>query len=419
MFFRFRRSIKSLIAENHFFDVLGFNYLGPIDGHDVIKLVRIMKNLKSIEVPTVLHLVTKKGKGYQPAETDPVGYHGVKPFLTQTGIKKEKVNKWSLSQFVGASLAVLAKKMPEICSITPAMKEGSGLVEFAKEHPDKFFDVGISEQHAGTFSGALAKAGLKPFLCIYSTFLQRAYDQLIQDIALMNLPVRIVIDRAGCVGSDGETHQGVYDIAFMSCIPNIEILSAKDPIELMQILTFMSTYEKHPIAVRFPKKDFSSDFFDQWKKNYTLPKNWSPFKAEVSAKGKDIVIFTEGTMNDTAIKAREIVAKQGIQLEVVSLKSIRPLDHKTIVSSLKNKKAVFTIENHVKKGGVGEIIQTAFKKALKDKIFYSFAYPEEAIPHGPIADIEKYFKLDAESVSKIILKTLHNNQDNKRGALAS
>ena len=229
LFIRLRILIKGIITENHFFETLGFRYLGPIDGHDVVKMVKILKHLKHTDNPTLLHLVTQKGKGYEPAEKDPVAYHGVKPFETNTGILKSGSNQWGFSNFVGACLSELARKDPKICVITPAMKEGSGLVKFANEHPNSFFDVGIAEQHAATFAGSLAKSGMSPFLCIYSTFLQRAYDQLVQDISLMNLPVRIVLDRAGCVGEDGETHQGLYDIAFMSCIPNTQILSAKDP----------------------------------------------------------------------------------------------------------------------------------------------------------------------------------------------
>ena len=330
LFFRFRRSVKSFLSENHFFDALGFRYLGPIDGHDVVKLVNIMKNLKNIETPTLLHLITKKGKGYQPAENDPVVYHGVKPFPAEEGITPGVVKNWSFSNFVGAGLTQLAEKAHDICVVTPAMKEGSGLVRFSKAHPEKFFDVGIAEQHSGSFAGALAKAGLKPFLCIYSTFLQRAYDQLIQDIALMNLPVRIIIDRAGCVGADGETHQGLYDIAFMSCVPNLQILSAKDPEELLWILSFMAGYNKHPISVRFPKKDFPSDIFDRWKEKPRPPKGWSPFKSEVISKGLDMVILTEGTMLGTALKVKDLLSPRGIYLEVVSLKSIRPLDKQTL-----------------------------------------------------------------------------------------
>ncbi len=405
-FFRFRRSVKSFLAENDFFDALGFRYLGPIDGHDVIKLVNIMKNLKNIETPTILHLVTKKGKGYQLAENDPVVYHGVKPFAREQGIPKDTVSSWGFSEFMGACLVHLTKKNSEICAITPAMKEGSGLVKFAEEYPKNFFDVGIAEQHSATFAGSLAKAGLKPFLCIYSTFLQRAYDQLIQDIALMNLPVRIVIDRAGCVGGDGETHQGLYDIAFMSCIPNIKILSASNPLELMRILHFMVSYNEHPISVRFPKKNFPSSIFDEWKKSYESSPHWSPFQAEVICKGRDALILAEGAMVDTALKAKEILFNEGVELEIVSLKSIKPIDSKTIKKLIKSHNIIFTIENHVLQGGVGNMIKIEFSDLLTNKFFHSFAYPEEPIPHGLISDVEKNYKLDAHSISESIHKIL-------------
>ena len=404
LFFRFRRSVKSFLTENNFFDALGFRYLGPIDGHDVIKLVNIMKNLKNIETPTILHLVTKKGKGYQPAENDPVVYHGVKPFKKEQGISEAVVTSWGFSTFMGACLAHLTKKSSDICAITPAMKEGSGLVQFAKEYPKNFFDVGIAEQHSATFAGSLAKAGLKPFLCIYSTFLQRAYDQLIQDIALMNLPVRIVIDRAGCVGGDGETHQGLYDIAFMSCIPNIRILSASDPLELMKMLHFMANYNDHPISVRFPKKSFPSSMFDAWKKNYELNEDWSPFRSEVICKGNDALILAEGAMVETALKAKDILLSEGVELEIVSLKSIKPLDKKTIKNRIKFQNIIFTLENHVLQGGVGSMIKIAFSDLLINKFFYSFAYPEGPIPHGSISDVEKHYQLDAHSISKYINK---------------
>ena len=404
IFLRFRSSVKGFITKNHFFEALGFRYLGPIDGHDVIKLIRIMKRLRYTDNPTVLHLVTKKGKGYEPAEKDPVGYHGVTPFETATGIMKSASKSWNFSKFVGACLSELAKKDPKICVITPAMKEGSGLVKFAERYPNRFFDVGIAEQHATTFSGALAKAGMRPFLCVYSTFLQRAYDQFIQDISLMDLPVRMVLDRAGCVGGDGETHQGLYDIAFMSCIPNAHVLSAKDPLELCWMLAFMSQYEKHPVSVRFPKKSFDLRFFDDWLERSWFPKGWSPFQSEIIEKGSDAVIFTEGVMVEQALEVRDKLLNRMVDLEVVSLKSLRPLDKKNIEKIIHKKSFIFTLENHVYQGGMGYSIQNIFSSLLKEKIFKPFAYPEKPIPHGSIKEIEKKYGLDPESIAKDVYK---------------
>ena len=399
LFFRFRSSLKGFITENHFFEALGFRYLGPIDGHNVIKMVNIMKHLQHTDNPTLLHLATQKGKGYEPAEKDPVQYHGVTPFETTTGIVKSS-SGWNFSKFVGACLFELAKRDFKICAVTPGMKEGSGLSKFADAYPSRFFDVGIAEQHAATFSGALAKAGLIPFLCIYSTFLQRAYDQLIQDIALMNLPVRMVLDRAGCVGGDGETHQGLHDIAFMSCIPNTKILSAKDPLELCWMLAFMSQYEKFPISVRFPKKSFDSHYFDKWMEKPWFPKNWSPFQCETIEIGRDAVIFTEGAMLDYALEVKDKLSNKMIDLEIISLKSLRPLDKKNIEKRIQKKSFVFTLENHVYQGGIGYTLQNTFSYLLKNKVFKAFAYPEEPIPHGSIKDIEKKIRTIPRLYSK-------------------
>ncbi len=398
-FSRVRISLKNFITENHFFESFGFRYMGPIDGHDVIKLVRILNNLKKLESPTILHLITKKGKGYKPAEKDPVGYHGVKPFEAKKGNMRSSGDKWPMSKFVGECISELAKKQKKIYVITPAMKEGSGLVNFAKKHTKNFFDVGIAEQHSVTFSGSLAKSGMIPFLCIYSTFLQRAYDQLIQDVALMNFPVRFVIDRAGCVGGDGETHQGLYDISYMACIPNMRILSASNPKELMWMLSFMSKYNDHPISVRFPKKDYSPAYFQEWLDDPGYPKDWSPFKSEIKAKGKDVILFTEGTTLDIGMETRKILDSQSIRLEVVSLKSLRPLDEDTISKCVQDKSMVFTLENHVHTGGVGQIMLNRLSACLRDKYFHSYAYPEKPIQHGDIKEIEHQYRLDAKSLA--------------------
>ncbi len=397
-----KTSIKAFITENHFFETLGFRYIGPMDGHNVIQMVRIMQNLKNLQVPTVLHLITVKGKGYRPAEKDPVLYHGVKPFRASTGEMSMKEGSWSISDFVGHGLSHLANKIPELCVITPAMKEGSGLVEFARLHSSKFFDVGIAEQHATTFAGSMARAGMKPFLCIYSTFLQRGYDQLIHDISLMNLPVKIVLDRAGCVGGDGETHQGVYDIAYMSCIPNMRILTACNVPELLKMLTFMAGYDQHPISVRFPKTSAPISDWNHWVKNDTLPAKWSPFKSEIVQKGKDIVLFTEGIMLTTGIQVSQLLKAKNLSVEVVSLKSLRPLDRLTISRCIKRHQYIFSLENHVLNGGVGDIIGNQFREELKNKMFHKFGFPTEPITHGTISSIEKKYQLNPSSIAKVI-----------------
>ena len=399
---KFKNTMKFFFTEHRFFQELGFEYLGPLDGHDVKKLVKMFRHLDQLEKPTVFHIVTCKGKGYRPAEKDPVKYHGVKPFETATGKMSSSQDKWGFSKFVGASLTEIANEDGTIAAITPAMKEGSGLVKFAEKHPDKFYDAGMAEQHATTFAGSLAKAGLKPYLCIYSTFLQRGYDQFVQDIALMNLPVRMVLDRAGCVGGDGETHQGLYDISYMACIPNVKILSASNALELMQILDFMKTYNEGPISVRFPKKDFKKSSFEEWLSVRKKKAKFNPFQAKLIAKGKTAVVFTEGTMLSNGLQAREILEPQGISLEIVSLRSIRPFDDRTISKTLAKHSHVFTLENHVLAGGVGHLFQNQFAAKLEGKHLQSFGYPVESIDHGSIAGVEKKYKLDAISLSRQI-----------------
>jgi len=395
MILRFASNMKSILTEHQFFEELGFRYLGPLDGHDVIKLVHMFRKLENLEQPTLLHLVTKKGKGYIPAENDPTAYHGVNPFEKATGIAKLETDaNWPLSEFAGQTLSQLAAADSRVCVITPAMMEGSGLTSFAGTYPERFFDTGITEQHATSFSAALAHSGLKPFLCIYSTFLQRGYDQLIHDICLMNLPVRIVIDRAGIVGGDGETHQGIYDIGFLSPVPNLKILSASNELELMQMLEFMHQYNDGPIAVRFPKLSFKKESFTQFKFSET-DENF--FKAKVIQKGLDIILITEGVMLTHAVSAAEQLKKTGINCEILSLRSIKPLDWIEIENRVRNKKFVFTIENHIVTGGIGQQIKSHLMDKFHGSVF-NFAYPELFIEHGSILSIEKKYQMDAQSI---------------------
>jgi 1-deoxy-D-xylulose-5-phosphate synthase len=398
---RFRMSMKSLATEHQFFGELGFRYLGPIDGHDVIRLVQVFKNLPPIEEPILLHTVTRKGFGYELAEKDPIKYHGVGAFDSNIGIVKKPTTSWGLSKFVGETLTHLAARDERIVVITPAMEEGSGLNPFAARYPSRFFDTGIAEQHATTFAGALASAGLRAYLCIYSTFLQRGYDQLVQDIALMNLPVRLVIDRAGCVGQDGETHQGLYDIAFMAALPNLRILSARDASELVKMLRFMEFYDSGPIAVRFPKKEFAT--FEISKLVATLKKDkYNPFSAEQLATGKDVLILTEGVFAERALAVREVLHTRKIQATVVDVRCLRPLPEKQILKFLKNKKAVVTLENHGIVGGLGDLLGAVLRAHGVHTRHLALGYPADIIHHGQIADIEKQYGLHTEGVAESI-----------------
>ncbi|RME92276.1 MAG: 1-deoxy-D-xylulose-5-phosphate synthase [Candidatus Hydrogenedentota bacterium] len=402
---RFGNSMKTLLIDNAFFEELGFRYIGPQDGHNVIGLVKIFRQLKGLNEPTVLHVVTKKGKGYNPAEADPVKYHGVKPFETKSGKMVTSADRYSFSKYAGKVLIHIAKKDKKLVAITPAMKEGSGLTEFADLFPERFHDVGIAEQHATAFAGALARSGLHPYLCIYSTFLQRGYDQLIQDIVLMNLPVKILLDRAGCVGGDGETHQGIYDIAYMLPLPNIRILSANNPKELSWMM-LTTKKDKMPVSIRYPRKDFPASFLED-KDFFKPPKNYSPYQSEILRKGKDILILAEGSMVDNALSAANFLSEKGIDAEVLSLKSIKPLDTKTIKKALQGKKACFCVENHCVIGGVGSFIRDTLAEELSGIHYQHFGYPDIPIPHGTISKVEDFFGLSGKKLATEMEKIIN------------
>lgn len=402
---RFRMSMKSLAIDHQFFGELGFRYLGPIDGHDVVRMVNVLASLPPIEEPILLHIVTKKGYGYALAEKDPIQYHGVGVFDPAQGIQKKAESAWSLSKFVGETLTHLARRDEKITVVTPAMKEGSGLVPFADAFPSRFFDAGIAEQHATTFAGALANAGLKPFLCIYSTFLQRGYDQLVQDIALMNLPVRLIIDRAGSVGQDGETHQGFYDISFMAALPHMKILSARNAEELMRMLAFAATYDAGPLAIRFPKKEFSpADPAAFLKKS--ARRGYNPFQAETLAAGKDVLILSEGVFAEKALAARELLQKNKIAAAVMDVRSLKPLPATQILKALKGKKLLITLENHGVVGGLGDLTARLLREhdiVIKHR---ALGFPDTVVHHGSIADTEKLCKLTPPDIAAVAVKAL-------------
>ncbi|MBV6492542.1 MAG: 1-deoxy-D-xylulose-5-phosphate synthase [Turneriella sp.] len=402
---RFRMSMKSLAIDHQFFGELGFRYLGPIDGHDVVRMVNVLSSLPPIEEPILLHVVTKKGHGYKLAEKDPIEYHGVATFNPHEGILRKEKKSINLSQVVGETLTYLGERDERLAVITPAMKEGSGLTPFAGKFPSRFFDTGIAEQHATTFAGALASTGLKPFLCIYSTFLQRGYDQLVQDIALMNLPVRLVIDRAGCVGQDGETHQGFYDIAFMAALPNIQILSARNAEELVKMLVFANNYNSGPLAIRFPKKEFP--LFDIAKViNKVKREKYNPFRAEILASGKDVAILSEGVFAVKALEARKYLSQTKCSALVMDVKSLKPLAVNQILNAIRGKKLVVTLENHGLIGGLGALVARVLAERGIQTKHLALGFPDTVVGHGSIAEIEKEFGLTGEKIAQKISHTL-------------
>ena len=341
---RLEEHVKGLFIPGTLFEELGFQYIGPIDGHDLETLLPTLHNLRGQEGPRLLHVVTKKGKGFAPAEKDPVLYHGVGRFDPKKGLSTSPSSALTYSEVFGQWLCAMAKNDEKLMAITPAMCEGSGMVPFREQFPDRYFDVGIAEQHALTFAAGLAASGLKPVVAIYSTFLQRAYDQLIHDIALQNLPVVLAIDRAGLVGADGATHAGAFDLSFLRCIPNMTIMAPSHEKECWQMLT--TAYQLGaPAAVRYPRGkgigiDLPSDF-------ETLPVG----KGEILRQGKNIAILAFGSMVTPAL-----IAAETINATVVNMRFVKPLDRALLLDMAKTHAALLTVEENAIMGGAGSAV---------------------------------------------------------------
>lgn len=395
-------NIKGMLVPGQIFEELGIRYFGPIDGHNIDGLIKLFTRLQTIQGPKIVHIITKKGKGYLPAEGSPSCFHGVGPFEKETGLV-ECSKKVSYSEVVGNTLVSLANKDDKIVAITAAMISGTGLDVFAEKFSDKIYDVGIAEQHAITFASALAKNKVKPFVAIYSTFLQRAYDQLIHDVGIMNLPIKILIDRAGIVGADGETHHGLFDISFIKNIPNFIFLSPANGIELRDAIYFAANYNDGPIAIRFPRGCTPEESIDFDKNN-----DFEIGKIKILKEGTDIAIFALGDMVLTALKISEILKEKNISVNVVNILSIKPLDINGIEKVIQNTKHFITIENGYLSGGIGEEINFSIDKQLRDKHLQSFGFEDIFITHGGVNDLFDEHGLTAEKISQKITDKILN-----------
>ena len=406
---RFKMSLKQLLLKGNgmYFEDIGFTYLGPVDGHNISKLESIMRLSQKIEGPVLIHVLTKKGKGYKFAEENPDKFHATGPFNIETGEPKA-TKKPDYSKVFGDKLVKLAKKNDKIVAITASMKDGTGLKEFAKQFPNRFYDIGIAEQHALTMAAGMATEGMIPFVPIYSSFYQRAYDQVIHDIALQNLPVIMCVDRAGIVGADGETHQGMLDMAFFRLVPNLVIMAPKNFKELENMLEF-AVKLKRPVVIRYPRggESKNSELND---KNLKLEIG----KAETLKNGTDVTIIAIGNMVSRALEvAKELEAKKR-SVEVINARFLKPLDKITISKSIKKTKFAVTIEDGTKINGLG----TAVKELIvDDKIrgikFKSFAYPDEFIPHGSVNELEDLYNMSTKKIASEINKECEVYKKNK------
>ena len=403
---KIKRAIKQLVIQRMFFEDIGFTYLGPVDGHNIEELESLLITSKEVRGPVLIHVLTKKGKGYEIAEKNPDKFHATGPFNLETGESK-KAKKTDYSKIFGEKLVKLANENDRIVAITASMTDGTGLKEFKQQFPYRFFDIGIAEQHAITLAAGMAIEGMIPVVPIYSSFYQRAYDQVIHDVAMQNLPVIMCVDRAGCVGADGETHQGMLDMAFFRLVPNLTIMAPKDFKELEDMLAFAVNI-KRPIVIRYPRGGEDSEI--KFEKHQKIELG----QAEILTEGTDITIVAIGKMVAKAMKVAKILEKNKKSVEVINARFLKPFDEKTLKKSIEKTKHVVTMEDGTKINGLG----TAVKELIMDNQLsgihiQTFAYPDVFIVHGTVEELEKIYQLDEAFIVKQILeKGSVENEDN-------
>jgi 1-deoxy-D-xylulose-5-phosphate synthase len=409
-------ALKGFFTPGMLFEAMNFQYFGPIDGHRIDQLVETFNNIKNINSPIIVHVLTTKGKGYRPAEKNPTRFHGIGPFEVSTG---KPVNSGSsiptYTQVFSKSLLKLATKNDKIVAITAAMSEGTGLAAFAERYPDRFYDVGIAEQHAVTFAAGLATQGFTPVIAIYSTFLQRAYDQVLHDVSLQNLPVIFAIDRGGIVGEDGPTHHGIFDIAYLRCVPNLVLMAPKDENELTRMLV-TAVELRLPTAIRYPRGRGTGVKLD------ANPKPLPFGQAEVLREGGDITIVALGSMVTPAIEASEQLSSMGIEPTLINARFVKPLDIQTILHYAAETGAVLTVEEGILSGGFGGAVIEEIAKSLTQGITVrSLGIPDRFVEHGPQEILRDTYDLSARGIVNAALgmvsakpARLHENADLKR-----
>ena len=396
---RVKRSIKQLIIPKMFFEDIGFRYLGPVDGHDEQELERMLKISKELDGPVLIHVLTKKGKGYLKAEENPDRFHATGPFDLVTGEPLKKKKK-DYSKAFGEKLVEIAGKNKNVVAITASMKDGTGLKEFAKKYPERFFDIGIAEQHALGLAAGMAKDGIIPVVPIYSSFYQRAYDQVIHDIAIQKLHVVMCVDRAGIVGADGETHQGLLDLSFFRLVPNLTILAPKDFKELEEMLEYAILDIKGPVVIRYPRGGEEEEKFNVNEKIVTG-------KAEVLRKGEDISIIAIGKMVARANRIAKELEKENISSYVINARFLKPLDKEKIIEAIRKTKNVITIEDGTCINGLGTAIEELIVEEKLDVAFFKkFAYPDQFIKHGDVGILEKQNGMDEKSILDLIKREI-------------
>ena len=391
-----KSGIKQLLIPGMLFEDMGVTYLGPVDGHDIHKLLEVFKRAKRVKGAVLVHILTKKGKGYGPAERHPARFHGAEPFDIQTGIPKKKRKKANYQDVFSTCMVKLGQRNEKVVAITAAMPDGTGLKRFKNLYPERFFDVGIAEGHAVTFAAGLAAGGVRPIFAVYSSFLQRAYDQILHDVCIQNLPVVFAIDRSGLVGSDGETHQGIFELSYLSSIPNMHVMAPKNKWELSDMLKFAVEFNG-PIALRYPRGEAYDGL-----REFRAPIVYG--RGEVLYEEEDIALLAVGSMVKTAEAVRHSLKDAGYSCTLVNGRFIKPVDTELIRELSKEHRLLVTMEENVRSGGFGEKVRDyAADQGLPVKVL-TIALPDEYVEHGNVDLLYEEVGIDAESVTKRIIE---------------
>lgn len=396
-----KNGIKQLMIPGMFFEDMGIKYLGPVDGHDIKALRRVITEAKRVKGAVIIHVITQKGRGYTPAERHPARFHGAEPFDIETGIPKNPHTKANYTDVFATVMNKMAEKNDKLVAITAAMPDGTGLKRFRNRYPERFFDVGIAEEHAVTFAAGLAAGGLRPVVAIYSSFLQRAYDQILHDVCIQNLPVTFAIDRAGLVGSDGETHQGIFDFSFLSSIPNMHIMAPKNKWELADMMKYAVSFEG-PIAIRYPR----GEAYDGLEK-YRQPIAYG--KAEWIYQEKEIALVAVGSMVKTAEQVRLRLKEEGYaDCSLLNARFVKPIDEETILDAAGTHSLIVTMEENVLNGGFSEKVIDLMEANGNPAEVLPITLPDEYVEHGNVELLKKEVGIDTESIVRKILTTLKN-----------
>ena len=395
---RAKSSFKQLVIPGMFFEDMGVTYLGPVDGHDIEGLIKVIEEAKRVKGAVLIHVLTQKGKGYGPAEKHPARFHGAEPFDIETGIPSHPRTVANYTDVFSTVMCKLGQRDERVVAITAAMPDGTGLKRFRNMYPDRFFDVGIAEEHAVTFAAGLAAGGLKPVVAIYSSFLQRAYDQILHDVCIQNLPVIFAIDRAGLVGSDGETHQGIFDLSYLSSIPGMHIMAPKNKWELSDMMKFAVNLQG-PVAIRYPRGEAYAGL-----QEFRAPIELG--KAELIYAEGQICLMAVGSMVKTACEVRELLQEAGYRCSLINARFVKPIDERAVKWAARNHQMVVSMEENVACGGYGEKVREALLRVGEETAFLPVSIPDEYVEHGNVDILKKELGIDAQSISEKIIKEM-------------